>query len=125
MPIYEFRCSACRRRSSVFVRTVTSTLRPKCEHCGSPRMTRLMSKFAVHGGSGSFDLDDPASLENIDESDPKAMARWARQMKEEMGEDLGPEFDDMVDRIEAGEDPEEVMGGAGDDDGAFDGDDDF
>jgi hypothetical protein len=86
-------------------------------------MTRLMSKFAVHSPGGAIDLDDPSSLEDIDESDPKAMARWARQMKEEMGEDLGPEFDDMVDRIEAGEDPEEVMAGAGDDDSTFDGDD--
>jgi hypothetical protein len=84
-------------------------------------MSRLISKFAVHRGAGSFDLDDPASLESIDENDPRAVARWARQMKEEMGEDLGPEFDDMVGRIEAGEDPEEVMSGAaGDDDGAFD-----
>jgi putative FmdB family regulatory protein len=123
MPIYEFRCTACRRRSSVFVRTVSSPVRAKCDHCGSARMTRLVSKFAVHRAGGGIDLDDPSSLEDIDENDPKAMARWARQMKEEMGEDLGSEFDDMVDRIEAGEDPEEAMAGAGDDDGAFDGDD--
>lgn len=125
MPIYEYRCAACRRRSSVFVRSATSTVRPRCEHCGSARMTRLMSKFAVHRGASS-DLDDAGGIEDIDENDPKAVARWARQMKEEMGEDLGPEFDDMVDRIEAGEDPEEVMAGyEGGDALGDDADDDF
>jgi hypothetical protein len=37
-----------------------------------------------------------------------------RKMGEEMGEDMGPEFDEMVGRMEAGEDPEEIersMGG--------------
>ena len=36
MPIYEFRCNACRRRTSVFVRSVNSPVTGACEHCGSP-----------------------------------------------------------------------------------------
>lgn len=120
MPIYEYRCLACKRRTSVFVRSISSSVRPKCEHCGSARLSRVMSKFAVHGGRIS--LDDPSSMDGLDESDPKSVARWARRMGDEAGEDLGPEFDDMVNRIERGEDPESVMAGAdGDDD--FDGDD--
>jgi hypothetical protein len=31
-----------------------------------------------------------------------------RKMGREMGEDLGPEFDETIDRLEAGESPEEV-----------------
>jgi hypothetical protein len=31
-----------------------------------------------------------------------------------MGEDMGPEFDEMVDRLEAGESPEEVEESMGD-----------
>ena len=44
-------------------------------------------------------------------------------MGDEAGEDLGPEFEDMVSRIERGEDPESVMSGGEDAD--FGGDDDF
>ena len=122
MPIYEYRCLACKRRTSVFVRSVSAPVRAKCEHCGSARTSRVMSKFAVHGGR--INLDDPSSMDGLDESDPKSVARWARRMGDEAGEDLGPEFDDMVSRIERGEDPESVMGGA--DDAADDyGDDDF
>jgi Flp pilus assembly protein TadB len=48
-----------------------------------------------------------------------------RQMSSEMGEELGPEFDEVVDRLEAGQSPEEIesalpdlgseAGGMGDD----------
>jgi putative FmdB family regulatory protein len=107
MPIYEFRCLACKRRTSVFVRSVTSKVSGACEHCGSTRLARLMSKFAVHGGR--LDLDNPSSLDSIDESDPRAMARLMRQMGEEAGESMEPEFEDMISRMEAGEPPDSVM----------------
>jgi hypothetical protein len=67
--------------------------------------------------SSRIDLDDAASMP--DETDPRAMAQWARRMSEEMGEDMGPEFDEMVSRMESGESPEDVMAGGddlGDDD---------
>jgi putative FmdB family regulatory protein len=121
MPIYEYRCLACKRRTSVFVRTVSAPARANCEHCGSARLSRMMSKFAVHGGR--LNLDDASSMDGLDENDPKSVARWARQMSDEAGEDLGPEFDDMVSRIESGEDPESVMGEG--DEEFDDGDDDF
>jgi putative FmdB family regulatory protein len=123
MPIYEYRCAACRRRTSLFVRSAASSATPKCEHCGSLKVTRLMSRFAVHRG-GSGDLDDLGGLDDVDENDPQSIARWARRMKDEVGEDMGPEFDEMVGRIEAGEDPESVMG-EDEDGGAFSAGDDF
>jgi hypothetical protein len=50
------------------------------------------------------------------------MAQWARRMQQESGEDLGPDFEGMVSRMEAGELPEEDSFG-GDNDDDFD--DDF
>ncbi len=123
MPIYEYRCSVCRRRTSLFVRSATSAVSAKCEHCGSPKVTRLMSRFAMRRGGGGG-LDEMGGLEDVDENDPQSVARWARRMKDEMGEDMGPEFDEMVGRIEAGEDPEAVMDES-DADGGFGADDDF
>ena len=124
MPIYEYGCLACRKRSSIFVRSVNATVEAKCEHCGSTKVRRLLSRFAVH--RGAVNLDDDSALESFDESDPRAMARLMRQMGEEAGEDMGPEMEEMISRLEAGEDPEAVMadaeaGGMGDEFG----DDDF
>jgi hypothetical protein len=59
-------------------------------------------------------LADPSSLAGLDENDPKSVARWMRNMSAEMGEDMGPEFDEMVDRLEAGESPEEIEDSMGD-----------
>jgi len=120
MPIYEYRCLACKKRTSVFVRSMSSEVIAACEHCGSKKLTRLISRVAVH--RGGVDSDDPASIDDIDESDPRAVARWARRMRDEMGEDMGPEFDEMVGRMEAGEMPDDIAGEAADDDY---GDDDF
>ncbi|MCJ7738608.1 MAG: hypothetical protein MUQ10_15065 [Anaerolineae bacterium] len=53
-------------------------------------------------------MSDFGDLPDIDENDPKAMGHWMRKMSAEIGEDLGPEFDEVVGRLEAGEDPEKI-----------------
>jgi len=54
------------------------------------------------------DLTDPAQFGDLDENDPKSMARWMRKMGDEMGEDLGSEFGEVVDRLESGQSPEDI-----------------
>jgi putative FmdB family regulatory protein len=112
MPIYEYRCLACRKRTSIFTRSIGSKVNTVCEHCGSKKLTRLMSKFAVHGAALNF--DDESAMSSIDENDPRQMARLMRQMGEESGEPLEPEMEHMLTRLEAGEDPEAVMADADD-----------
>lgn len=112
MPIYEYRCKACGRKQSFFVRSFSSPLTPICRKCGSPDLTRLVSRVSVVKSEESRleDMADPGNmLDGLDENDPRSVARWARKMSREMGEDLGPEFDEAIDRIEAGEDPDKVM----------------
>ena len=57
------------------------------------------------------DLADPANLEGL-EDDPRALGRMMRKMKSELGDeagdDIGPEFDEVVSRLEAGQSPEEI-----------------
>jgi len=51
--------------------------------------------------------DEFSDFEGL-ENDPKAMGQMMRKMGKEMGEDLPPEFDDVVDRLESGQSPEEI-----------------
>lgn len=108
VPIYEYRCNACGRRVSVFQRSFSVEVAPTCDRCGSGDLSRLISRFAVMRADSTF-ADDFDRLPDFDEDDPRAVARWARRMAEEAGEDLGPEFEDAVSRMERGEIPEEFM----------------
>jgi hypothetical protein len=47
-------------------------------------------------------------LAGLDEEDPKALGRWLRKMGREVGEEMPPEFDEVIDRLEAGQSPEEI-----------------
>ena len=112
MPIYEYRCHSCRRRVSILWRTFADAAngQPVCPRCGGQELTRLVSKVSVlKSEEGRLDdLSDPSSLGDLDENDPKSVARWMRKMSSEMGEDLGDDLDEVVDRLEAGESPEEI-----------------
>src|SRR5579859_6241752 len=124
MPVYEYRCDDCRRRSSLFYMTFSaaSEATPTCSHCGSMHVRKLVSIFSSPKSDDARldDLSDPAAFGDLDENDPKSVARWARKMGKELGEDLGPEYDEMVDAIERGEDPEGLAGMGGMGDGAED-----
>lgn len=113
MPFYEYRCQQCGRKSSHFIRSQSAveTYIPKCPRCGSEALRKLVSRvYAVKSEGSRMDsmADDAAGLEGLDENDPKGMAQWMRKMSQETGEDLGPEFHEVVDRLEKGQSPEEI-----------------
>ena len=128
MPIYEYRCQDCQRQFSVFWRTFSSADDDKviCKRCGSTKIFRLVSRVRVLKSEESRmeNLADPSSWGDFDENDPKSMGRFMRKMMTEIGDeadDLGPDFEEVVDRLEAGQDPESIeqdmpdlLGGAGD-----------
>lgn len=98
MPIYEYLCQDCRRRVSIFVRSISSPGKPVCPRCGGEHLERLMSRFArVRSEDDRLDaLADPSSFGGLDENDPKSVARWAKKMGGELGDDLGEDFDQMM-----------------------------
>ena len=100
MPIYEFRCQECGRKSSFLLLSINSPFEPRCQYCGSQILVRLVSRVAVLRSEESRleNLADPARLGDLDENDPKSLARWMKKFGQEMGEELGPDFDEEVDR---------------------------
>ena len=106
MPIYEYGCRDCRKRTSVFIRSIGAAVEARCEHCGSLQVSRLISRVAV-GRSSDSDSFDESLLTDVDENDPRSIARFARRMRDETGEELGADFDEAIDKMEAGEFPDD------------------
>ena len=110
MPNYEYRCLNCKRRFEVYLSYGEYGKQSLiCPHCNSEQVQRRIGRirFARSEESRLESLADPSSLAGL-EDDPKAMARMMRQMSSETGEDLGPEFDEVMDRLESGQSPDEI-----------------
>lgn len=111
MPNYEYRCQDCGRKVRYFFTYEEyDSAEPTCTHCGSDQVRRLISRVALAKSEESrLDAMDPDKMmAGLDEEDPRSLGRFMRQMSEEMGEDLGDEFDEVVGRLESGESPESI-----------------
>mgnify|MGYP001067809899 CR=1 FL=1 len=110
MPNYEYRCLTCRRRFDIFLKYDEYGKKPVvCPWCGSSDVQRKIGRVRIARSDESRleSLADPTMLDGIDE-DPRALGRMMRKMGKEMGEELPPEFNEVVDRLEKGQSPEEI-----------------
>lgn len=132
MPIYEFYCSACHTLFNFFSSIIDTKTRPSCPRCSRPDLERRPARFATlkHKGDdepdpfGDMDEERLAGVmesmmgefEGLDESeDPRQMARLFRRFGEASGLDFGPRMEEMMGRLEAGEDPDKLEEEMGDD----------
>jgi len=127
MPVYEYRCGTCRRRSSHLFRTFASIATPTCPHCGAPaeQMQKLISRVTVMKSEESRldDLADPSMFADVDENDPRSVARWARKLGDQLGDDLPEDYGEMVEQLESGDLGDEE--GAAEDGGSLDASSEF
>ena len=139
MPIYEFACPKCRRIYSFLSKRVAPDHLPVCPKCGSRKMSKQVSRFAMtrklaepagktDAGPNEppmTDLDDPRvahamaemerDMEHLDENNPRHMAHMMKKMKDLMPPGSVPrELDVAIKRLEAGEDPEKIEADLGD-----------
>ncbi|MEE8526851.1 MAG: FmdB family zinc ribbon protein [Thermoanaerobaculia bacterium] len=130
MPIYEFFCPDCNALYSFFTVRLAPERRPDCPRCSRPRLERRPSSFATlkHRGDDEPDpleaLDDSkleGAMETLmqemgsaDEEDPRAMGRMMRRFGELSGLEMGGRMEELMRRMEAGEDPDSLEGDLGD-----------
>lgn len=128
MPIYEFYSHKTNKLYSFFARaTIDPDTVPKCPDDPAYPMKRVVSGFAVIGrarepseDSPGEDLDDPrleaamAEMEremagmDEDNPDPRKMGQLMRRMSELTGEKMPDVMEEMIGRLESGEDPEKL-----------------
>jgi putative FmdB family regulatory protein len=129
MPFYDFICQDCHKRFDIFLSYSDYGKKPvSCPHCGSEAVKRRVPRVRMlrsdesRAESFASDLSDPSALEGL-ENDPQSFGRLMRKMGNEMGEDLPVEFNEVVDRLESGQSPEEIesaLPDLGSDDGGMD-----
>ncbi len=119
MPVYEYVCRASGRRARlVMTYDEYDQASPLCPHCGSAELRRRVGRVAVARSEDARldSLMDERALAGLDDDDPRAMGQMMRRMSDELGEDMGQEFEEVVGRLESGESPsaiEEAMPGLG------------
>jgi putative FmdB family regulatory protein len=134
MPIYEFYCPPCHTVFSFYSSTIDTVARPACPKCKRAGLERKPSSFATLRHTGESEGDDPLDrlgddkLEQVMESmagdlagleegaeDPRALAHLFRKVGEAAGLEPGPRLQEMLARLEAGEDPDSLEDELGDD----------
>lgn len=150
MPIYEYYCPNNHTIYQFFAKTLAQgQTTPKCPDNPNYPMRKVVSAFAITSrgqgeagekpSGGEADAADDPKMEaamnamerefsNIDENDPKAMARMMRRMSELTGEKLEGEAEEVVRKLEEGADPEAIddqLGGSDESQGGMGDDDDF
>jgi len=131
MPNYEYNCKNCEKKFSIYMTyDEYGKNAVHCPHCGSNQVKRRIGRIRVASNIESRldDIDDPRTLEGL-EDDPRALGRMMRQMSKEVGEDMGPEFNEVINRLEAGQHPDQIekelpdLGMEGGPEGSMGGDD--
>ena len=142
MPIYEFYCASCHTIFNFFTPTSNLERQPTCPKCQRPDLERKPSRFAtLRHRAGDDEAADPLAhlddarlagavdsllqeMGGVDEDDPRAMVKMMRRFGELTGLEMGERMEEMVQRMEAGEDPEslesEMEASLGDDDEGLD-----
>ena len=106
MPLYEYRCTSCKKRVTILTLRASEEVDAVCDRCGARTLERLMSRFAM-GRSDEARMDalaDPSNLSGLDENDPSSVARWMKKMSREMGDEVGggSDIDAMADEMASG-----------------------
>lgn len=130
MPIYEFYCDRCNTIFNFFSKTVNTTKKPHCPKCKDNVLDRRMSAFAITGrAKEEGDMDDlpfdeskmtqamemlAGEAERVNEDDPRQAADLMRKLSHMTGMELGGPMEEALQRMEAGEDPDQIEADMGD-----------
>jgi len=105
MPIYEYECRPCGVKFSKLVMSISKPPKVVCPRCGGGKVKRVISRVRYHRSEADrleeFDPSKPR-----DESfykDSRNIGLWAKKRAKQLGADLGPQFDEVVDKARSGE----------------------
>ena len=99
MPIYEFACQNCRRRSSFLIRDISVPFAPKCSACGNTNLSRVISGFAYHKSLKTVweESGEPTAHPGDDYyRDPRNIGRWVEKKFQDMGQEMPSQIQEEI-----------------------------
>jgi len=109
MPIYEYQCISCNKRENLFFRSYDDANKniPICSDCGSSDLKRLISASSISSGNNSTSAPQKLS-KDLSSNSPQSLAQTMRSMKGKSGQDYGRQYNEVVNRLEKGENPDSI-----------------
>lgn len=142
MPIYEFYCADCHTVFNFFSSRVDTETRPACPSCQRHGLERKPSRFATLEHTRQGDAGEPSPLDSLEDprmeaamqqlmhemegqgggdigdgttpEDPRQMGHFLRRFSELSGLQLSDRMQDMMQRLERGDDPDTLEAELGD-----------
>lgn len=113
MPNYDFICQRCQKRLVKFLTYAEyGNKSVDCPYCGSDEVARHITRVRIARSEdthleNSGEFSSPESMAQM-EQNPQALGRMMRRMSSELGEEMEPEFNEVVNRLEKGQSPDEI-----------------
>ncbi len=98
MPIYEYYCEKCQKKSSFLLLRVSEEIEPYCKSCGGKEVKKLISRVSIPKSEEKRmeSLLDPSKFSDLDENDPASIERVMKKMGRELGDELGDGFEESM-----------------------------
>jgi len=109
VPIYEFICQDCHKKTSILVRSISESITPTCRFCGSANLSRIVSSFAYHKSLQTvWEESGEPSLHPSDDyyKDPRNIGRFAEKKFKDMGEEMPSHLKEEIQAAREGVMPE-------------------
>ena len=109
MPIYEYLCTPCSKRVSLLFGSFDEANRNivVCPDCSNSNLKRLISVSGISSGQNNTSESNRLS-KGLTSNDPQSLARTMRSMMSKSGQDYGSEYNEVVHRLEKGENPNSI-----------------
>ena len=124
MPVYDFRCNACGRKSAFFYKTYKdydaafAAETRTCPNCGSRDLTRIISRVTIAKPGRDYSQMSSGEMLSVMEGGD---SRELGQMMHQLGQDEAisdPAFGEVTERLMKGEDPARIESDLGGTSGA-------
>jgi DNA-directed RNA polymerase subunit RPC12/RpoP len=104
VPIYEYERRECQAVSGFLVMKKEDEKKIACLRCGGRKMFKVVSRTTYHRSEADrlseFETQKPTGEDFY--KDSRNIGLWAKKRAKELGADLGPQFDEIVENARTG-----------------------